>query len=86
MSSDSQELCQRITRLTSEFADNDEATQALLAQDSAEELLVALALAEAFIKGLVILEPKALAHIRSSEEELREILAEYADSEEEDEE
>jgi len=72
--------------LVEEFAENSDAVDELLSRDNAEELLVALALSEAFVKGAVILEPRAEVHIQASEKELKEILEEMGDSDEEDEE
>jgi hypothetical protein len=85
MSDDIEELCQRITELASEFGESEDAVEGLLARDDAEDLLVAVALAEAFIQNLVILETKAETHVRNSEEALIEILQEYGDLEEEEE-
>ena len=86
MSDDIKAVCERMTRLIEEFAENSDAVDELLARDNAEDLLVALALAEGLIQGLLTLEPKADAHIRTSEGELKEILQEFEDSEEEDDE
>ena len=80
-----QELCQRMAEITGEFAENSDAVDELLSRDNAEDLLVALALSDAFIQGVITLEPKAESHIRDSEEELKEILKEFEDSEEEEE-
>jgi hypothetical protein len=80
-----QELCQRMAEITGEFAENDDAVEELLSRDNAEDLLVALALSDGFIQGIFTLEPKAESHIRASEEELKEILQEFEESEEEEE-
>ena len=86
MSDDIKVACQRMIGLVEEFAENSDAVDELLSRDNAEELLVALALSEAFVKGAVILEPRAEVHIQASEKELKEILEEMGDSDEEDEE
>ena len=86
MSDDLQTVCGRMTKLVEEFAENSDAIDELIARDNAEDLLVALALSEAFMRGVITLEAKGEMHIRTSEEELRELLQEMGDSEEEDEE
>ena len=85
MSEEIQILCRQVKELIEEFAENSDAVDELLSRDNAEDLLVALALSDAFIQGTVTLEPKAESHIRASEEELREILLGFEDSEEEEE-
>jgi len=85
MSDEIKIVCERMKDLIEEFSENEDAVEALLARDDAEDLLVAVALAEAFIQNLVILETKAETHVRNSEEALIEILQEYGDLEEEEE-
>ena len=86
MSDDIKVVCQRMTGLVTEFAENSDAIDELLARDNAEELLVALALSEALVKGVVLLEDRAKKHIQDSEKELKEILDVIGDSDEEDDE
>lgn len=85
MSEEIQILCRQVKELIEEFAENSDAVDELLSRDNAEDLLVALALSDAFIQGIVTLEPKAESHIRASQEELNAILQEFEESEEADE-
>jgi hypothetical protein len=85
MSDEIQMLCQQMRELIEEFAENSDAVDELLSRDNAEDLLVALALSDGFIQGVITLEPKAESHIRTSQEELNEILQGFDDSDEEEE-
>jgi len=85
MSDEIQMLCQQMRELIEEFAENSDAVDELLSRDNAEDLLVALALSDGFIQGVITLEPKAESHIRASQEELNEILQGFEDSDEEEE-
>ena len=77
MSRDIQELCQRLGEISLEFAENEEAIEVLLARENAEDLLIAVALADAFVRGAVTLSEKAEEHLRLSEEELSGIIQEF---------
>ena len=84
MSSTVSKVCEQLIEIKDQFEENEELLDAIVASDSAEDLLIAIGMALAFSEGAITLNKIGESHLETSLEALKEISEEFGDIDEED--
>jgi pyruvate/2-oxoacid:ferredoxin oxidoreductase alpha subunit len=85
LSSSIPEICDQLIEIKDQLEDSEELVEAILGNDNAEDLLVALGMAAAFTEDAITLNKKGEAHLKASLKELK-ALSENLDEDDEDDE
>ena len=86
MNDDIKVTAQKLMDLASTLSENSDAMDAIQEAENAEELLIAMGMADAFLAGAITLNQIGEKHIQDSLLEISDLLSEYSDDEDEDEE
>ena len=86
MSEDIKVTAQKLKDLASTLSENSDAMEALQESENAEDLLIGMGMAEAFLAGAITLNQIGEKHIQDSLLEISDLLSEYSDDEDGDEE
>ena len=81
MSSTVSKVCEQWIEIKDQFEENEELLDAIVASDSAEDLLIAIGMALAFSEGAITLNKIGESHLESSLEALKKISNEFEDDE-----
>ena len=84
MSEDIKVTAQKLKDLTSALSENSDAMDALQEAENAEELLIAMGMADAFLAGAITLNQIGAKHIQDSLLEISDLLSEYSDDDDEE--
>ena len=85
MSSSISDVCDELIEIKDQLEDNEELLEAILGSDNAEDLLVALGMAAAFVEEAITLNKKGEAHLKASLKELQGLSENIDEDDEEDE-
>lgn len=85
MSSSISEICDELIEIKDQLEDSEELEEAILSSDNAEDLLVAIAMAAAFIEEAITLNKKGEAHLKASLKDLKALSENLDDDDEDDE-
>lgn len=86
MGSSISKVCDQLIEIKDQFEENEELLEAITGSDNAEDLLVAIGMAIAYTEGAITLNKIGESHLKTSLEEINQIVEEFADIEEEEEE
>ena len=86
MSEELRSLCGALNALSSQFEDNEAAFEELKSRDNAEELLIAMGMADAFLENLITISNEGVEKIRAAKEDLESLLEDFQDEENEEDE
>ena len=84
MSSTVSKVCEQLIEIKDQFEENEDLVEAIFAKDNAEDLLIAIGMALAYIEGAITLNNIGESHLKTSLEELIQIAEEFGDIDEED--
>jgi hypothetical protein len=84
MSEDIKVTAQKLKDLTSALSENSDAMDALQEAENAEELLIAMGMADAFLAGAITLNQIGEKHIQDSLLAVSDLLSEYSDDDEDE--
>ena len=76
MSSSILEICERLIEIRNQFEENEEIVEAMSARENAESLFIAISMAIAYIEGAISLNNTGENHLRTSIQEIEQILKE----------
>lgn len=85
MGSSISKVCDQLIEIKDQFEENEELLEAITGSDNAEDLLVAIGMAIAYTEGAITLNKIGESHLKTSLEEINQIVEEFADIEEEEE-
>ena len=86
MSDELRSLCGALNALSSQFEENEDAFEELKSRDNAEELLIAMGMADAFLENLITISNEGVEKIRAAKEDLESLLEDFQDEENEEDE
>lgn len=85
MGSSISKVCDQLIEIKDQFEENEELLEAITGSDNAEDLLVAIGMAIAYTEGAITLNKIGESHLKTSLQEINQIVEEFADIEEEEE-
>jgi hypothetical protein len=77
-------VCEQLVEISEQFEENEELVEAIVGNDNAEDLLVAIGMAIAFTEGAITLNKIGEKHLNTSLDQISQIIEEFADIDEED--
>jgi hypothetical protein len=77
-------VCERLVEISEQFEENEELVEAIVGNDNAEDLLVAIGMAIAFTEGAITLNKIGENHLKTSLDQISQIAEEFAETDDED--
>jgi len=77
-------VCEQLVEISEQFEENEELVEAIVGNDNAEDLLVAIGMAIAFTEGAITLNKIGESHLKTSLDQISQIAEEFVDIDEED--
>ena len=84
MSQSISRVCEQLVEISEQFEENEELVEAIVGNDNAEDLLVAIGMAIAFTEGAITLNKIGENHLKTSLDQISQIAEEFDDIDEED--
>lgn len=84
MGSSISKVCDQLVEISEQFEENEELVEAIVGNDNAEDLLVAIGMAIAFTEGAITLNEIGEKHLETSLDQISQIAEEFVDIDEED--
>ncbi len=84
MSQSISKVCERLVEISEQFEENEELVEAIVGNDNAEDLLVAIGMAIAFTEGAITLNKIGENHLKTSLDQISQIAEEFAETDDED--
>jgi hypothetical protein len=77
-------VCEQLVEISEQFEENEELVEAIVGNDNAEDLLVAIGMAIAFTEGAITLNKIGENHLKTSLDQISQIAEEFAETDDED--
>jgi hypothetical protein len=77
-------VCEQLVEISEQFEENEELVEAIVGNDNAEDLLVAIGMAIAFTEGAITLNKIGENHLKVSLDQISQIAEEFAETDDED--
>ncbi len=84
MGSSISKVCDQLVEISEQFEENEELVEAIVGNDNAEDLLVAIGMAIAFTEGAITLNKIGENHLKTSLDQISQIAEEFAETDDED--
>ena len=84
MSQSISRVCEQLVEISEQFEENEELVEAIVGNDNAEDLLVAIGMAIAFTEGAITLNKIGENHLKVSLDQISQIAEEFAETDDED--
>jgi hypothetical protein len=77
-------VCEQLVEISEQFEENEELVEAIVGNDNAEDLLVAIGMAIAFTEGAITFNKIGENHLKTSLDQISQIAEEFAETDDED--
>lgn len=84
MSQSISRVCEQLVEISEQFEENEELVEAIVGNDNAEDLLVAIGMAIAFTEGAITFNKIGENHLKTSLDQISQIAEEFAETDDED--